>query len=56
MRTLLIAALTLATAIMAARAFSEIPRESVVGGESIAQGGSAGPQPRLPWQFIDDGY
>ena len=54
MRTLLIAALTLAVAVMAARAFSELSNGAIVGGNGIAHGADAGPQ--LQRRFVDDGY
>ena len=54
MKTMLIAALTLAAAVMAARAFSELPREAVVGSKSIARGADINAP--LQTQFVDDGY
>jgi hypothetical protein len=54
MRTLPIAALTLAVAVMAARAFSELSNGAIVGGNGIAHGADAGPQ--LQRRFVDDGY
>jgi hypothetical protein len=47
MKTMLIAALALAAAVMAARAFSELPREALVGSKISAP---------LQTQFVDDGY
>jgi hypothetical protein len=47
MRTLLIAALTLAAAVMAARAFSELSNGAIVGADAGLQ---------LQRQFVDDGY
>jgi hypothetical protein len=54
MKTMLIAALTLAAAVMAARAFSELPREAIVGSGSIARGADISAP--LQTQFVDDGY
>ena len=56
MKVLLIAALTLAAAIMTARAFSELPSGATMGGNGIAQGTDAGPRLLLQRQLVNDGY
>ena len=56
MKTLLMAALTLAVAIMAARAFSEAPSATILGGKSIAQGADVVPRLQIRGEFVDDGY
>jgi len=56
MKVLLIAALTLAAAIMTARAFAELPNGTAVGGASIEQGTDAGLRLLLQRRFVDDGY
>jgi hypothetical protein len=56
MKIMLIAALTLAAAIMTARAFSELPNGTTTDGKGIAHGTDASPRLLLQWQFVDDGY
>ena len=56
MKIMLIAALTLAAAIMAARAFSESSNGATAGDKAIAQGAEASLYLLSQRQFVDDGY
>jgi hypothetical protein len=56
MKTMLITALTLAAAIMAARAFSDLPNVPTTGSTGVAQATDSGPRLLLQRQFVDDGY